>query len=111
MRWFASDEIKNISCLKPNLDLKKEFVFASEVLDSYDKKDSKAKEDDKTKKKEELKKERYQKAKNNIFERQKSLYSLEGFSTLDDSNSMIIDDKGYMVPRTHKSIDMYVFVI
>ena len=105
--YYGSDEIKNISCLKPNLDLKKEFVFASEVLDSYDKKDSKAKEDDKTKKKEALKKEkeRYQKAKNNIFERQKSLYSLEGFSTLDDSNSMIIDDKGYMVPRTHKSID------
>ena len=56
--YYGSDEIKNISCLKPNLDLKKEFVFASEVLDSYDKKDSKAKEDNKTKKKEELKKEK-----------------------------------------------------
>ena len=110
--YYGSDEAKNVACLKPNLDLKKEFIFASEALDAQENKDDKTKETDEKKKQKAAKKAKdsYKKAKNNIFERQKSLYSLDGFSTIDDSNSMIIDDKGYMVPRTHKSIDMYVFV-
>lgn len=51
--YYGSDEVKNIACLKPNLDLKKEFIFASEALELEDNKDSKSKEvDAKNKKKE-----------------------------------------------------------
>ena len=99
--YYGSDESKNITSPIFNLDLKKEFISASEFLENNNSKDDK-------KKKEAT--DTYKKAKHSIFERQKSLYSLDGFSTLDDSDSMIIDDKGYMVPRTHKSIDIYVFV-
>ncbi len=40
----------------------------------------------------------------------KSLYSLDGFSTIDDSNSSIILENGEFKERQDKSIDIYVFL-
>jgi len=37
------------------------------------------------------------------------LYSTDGFAMLDDSNSLLIDNEGYMVPSDKKRIDFYVF--
>ena len=38
------------------------------------------------------------------------LYSLDGFVTIDDSKSMIIDDDGIFINRDNDSIDIYLFV-
>ncbi|MBP3921098.1 MAG: DUF5110 domain-containing protein [Bacilli bacterium] len=40
----------------------------------------------------------------------KSLYSLDGFVTLDDSNSMIIEEDGTIWDRDQKCVDLYLFV-
>jgi alpha-glucosidase (family GH31 glycosyl hydrolase) len=40
----------------------------------------------------------------------KGLFSLDGFVTIDDSKSMIIDDDGVFVPRQVESFDIYLFV-
>jgi len=37
------------------------------------------------------------------------LYSTDGFAVLDDSNSMLIDADGYMIPNSKKRIDFYLF--
>lgn len=88
--YYGSDEVKNVAVSKMELDMKKEYFAPGD--------DAKNKE------------ATYKKAKKNILETKKSLYSLDGFSTLDDSNSLIINDKGYLVPRNSDGIDIYVFV-
>lgn len=40
----------------------------------------------------------------------KSLYSLDGFVTLDDSKSMIIEEDGTMWNRDNECVDLYLFV-
>ncbi len=40
----------------------------------------------------------------------KGLYSTDGFATLDDSNSYVIDENGNFLNREEKSIDIYVFM-
>ena len=40
----------------------------------------------------------------------KGLYSTDGFASLDDSNSMIIDYDGMIIPEKTKRIDTYLFV-
>ena len=40
----------------------------------------------------------------------RGLFSLEGFASLDDSNSMIIEKDGTLSNRVGKSIDIYVFM-
>lgn len=40
----------------------------------------------------------------------KSLYSLEGFVSIDDSNSLVIEEGGFITSRTNKQIDTYVFL-
>ena len=37
------------------------------------------------------------------------LYSTDGFAMLDDSNSMLIDKDGYMIPSSKKRVDFYLF--
>ena len=37
------------------------------------------------------------------------LYSTDGFAVLDDSNSMLIDNEGYIIPSNNKRIDFYLF--
>jgi len=37
------------------------------------------------------------------------LYSTDGFAFLDDSNSMLIDNDGFMIPNTTKRMDFYLF--
>lgn len=37
------------------------------------------------------------------------LYSTDGFAMLDDSNSMLIDKAGYMLPSSKKRMDFYLF--
>ena len=103
--YYGNDEVKKIACLNPNIDLKKEFISPSELNSSQDNKNA---DDKKNKKKQE--EASYKKAQKKFLEKENSLYSLDGFSTLDDSDSLIINDKGYMVPRTKKGIDIYVFV-
>lgn len=38
------------------------------------------------------------------------LYSSDGFAVLDDSNSMLIDEFGFMTPNTNKRMDFYLFL-
>ena len=40
----------------------------------------------------------------------KGIYSLEGFASIDDSNSLIMDVNGNYVKRANESIDLYVFM-
>lgn len=40
----------------------------------------------------------------------KSLYSLDGFTTIDDSKTKVFDDEGMLVQRENNSIDLYLFV-
>lgn len=40
----------------------------------------------------------------------KGLYSTDGFVTIDDSNSYILENNGYFKPRTTKTVDLYLFV-
>ena len=40
----------------------------------------------------------------------KGLYSLDGFVTIDESNSMVIDEDGVFSKKEHDSIDIYLFV-
>ena len=37
------------------------------------------------------------------------LYSTDGFAYLDDSNSMLIDNDGFMIPNSKKRVDFYLF--
>ncbi len=37
------------------------------------------------------------------------LYSTDGFAVIDDSNSMLIDDNGYMIPNNTNRVDVYLF--
>ncbi len=39
----------------------------------------------------------------------KSLYSLDGFTTIDDSKSNVYDDEGVLIPREQQEIDLYLF--
>lgn len=47
---------------------------------------------------------------NNKVKLVKSLYSLDGFVTLDDSKSMIIEEDGTLSNRNYECIDLYLFV-
>ena len=38
----------------------------------------------------------------------KSLYSLDGFTTIDDSKSNVYDDEGVLIPREQQEIDLYL---
>lgn len=40
----------------------------------------------------------------------KSLYSIDGFSTIDDSDSKVFEESGELVERINKEIDIYLFV-
>ena len=40
----------------------------------------------------------------------KGIYSVEGFSSIDDSNSMIIDPNGNLVNRPKDNMDIYIFM-
>ncbi len=40
----------------------------------------------------------------------KGLFSIDGYVTIDDSNSMIIDEDGTFIERTDNGIDLYLFV-
>lgn len=41
---------------------------------------------------------------------QKGIYSVEGFSAIDDSNSLLLDESGNFVKKAEDSIDIYVFM-
>ena len=40
----------------------------------------------------------------------KGLYSTDGFCSIDDSNSLVIDENGAMIKEDRKKVDVYVFV-
>lgn len=40
----------------------------------------------------------------------KGLYSIDGFSSLDDSNSYVLSENDEYIPRTQKEVDVYLFV-
>ena len=50
------------------------------------------------------------KANESKTESQKSLYSIDGFATLDDSRSMIIKENGSFEKRNSNNVDIYVFL-
>ena len=41
---------------------------------------------------------------------QKGLYSVDGFVSIDDSSSMIINEDGFLTPNTRPRTDLYVFM-
>ena len=41
---------------------------------------------------------------------EKGLYSTDGFATIDDSNSLIFDEQGYLVKPDKKRVDIYLFM-
>jgi len=43
------------------------------------------------------------------FKLENGLYSADGFATIDDSNSMIFEETGNLVPKSNKSTDIYLF--
>ena len=43
-------------------------------------------------------------------EKIKGLYSTDGFVTIDDSKSLIIDEKGYLIKDDRQRIDIYLFI-
>ena len=43
-------------------------------------------------------------------ELEKGLYSTDGFATIDDSNSLIYDEEGFLVKPDHERIDIYLFM-
>lgn len=47
---------------------------------------------------------------NDKIKLKKGLYSTDGFASLDDSTSYVINEQGYLLPRTNKAIDFYLFV-
>lgn len=47
---------------------------------------------------------------NNNHYTTKGLYSSDGFVTIDDSNTMILDEHGNASPRENKSVDIYLFM-
>lgn len=40
----------------------------------------------------------------------KGLYSTDGFACIDDSDSLVLDDKGNFIERVEKELDLYVFM-
>lgn len=40
----------------------------------------------------------------------KGLFSTDGFASIDDSNSLVIDNDGYLIPGNSKRIDTYLFI-
>ena len=41
---------------------------------------------------------------------EKGLYSTDGFASLDDSDSLVLDDKGNFIEREKKELDIYIFM-
>lgn len=92
--YFGHDEARNFGSLKYNLDMEDYYVTPSQKVLN--------------KKMLENNQKKTVKTKDTTFN--KGLYSTDGFVAIDDSNSLIVDDDGYLVKNERKYIDTYVFM-
>ena len=85
---FNHPEIRNYNSMVANLD---------NTENHYDKNANK------------ISAEKVKKRIEEVFVKQKGLYSGDGFVSLDDSASLVMDEDGGFFKKDHKSIDTYVF--
>ena len=92
--YYGSDEAANVKVFDVDIDTKKAYTTESEAILETTQKESKIK------------------SIMNIFgvNKRRSLFSFDGYASIDDSKSFIIDDSGYLVKPDKKRIDIYLFV-
>ena len=87
--YYGHDEARNFGAYVNNLDTREPFLTQAEKM-----------LEEKNKIKKVLK----------FSENIKGLYSTDGFATIDDSKSLIIDEKGYLIKDERPRIDIYLFM-
>ena len=87
--YFGHDEARNFGAYVNDLDTRSPYLTQAEKM-----------------------LEEKNKVKNAIkgHEKIKGLYSTDGFATIDDSKSLIIDEKGYLIKDDRLRIDLYLFM-
>ena len=98
--YFKHDEARNFGSVVENIDTKEVYISKAEQILS---------ENDKTKSKNKNVKMDKIRARD-VFVKRKGLYSTDGFVSIDDSSSLIIDNEGYLSVPEKKRIDTYVFL-
>ena len=98
--YFKHDEARNFGSVVENIDTKEVYISKAEQILS---------ENDKTKSKNKNTKMDKIRARD-VFVKRKGLYSTDGFVSIDDSSSLIIDNEGYLSVPEKKRIDTYVFL-
>ena len=98
--YFKHDEARNFGSVVENIDTKEVYISKAEQILS---------ENDKTKYKNKNTKMDKIRARD-VFVKRKGLYSTDGFVSIDDSSSLIIDNEGYLSVPEKKRIDTYVFL-
>ena len=88
--YYGHDEARNFGAIVDNLDTKEPYMSPAEkILEEKQKKLKKfIKKDDTV----------------------KGLYSTDGFATIDDSKSLILDDKGFLIKDDRQRIDIYLCI-
>ena len=94
--YYTHDEIRNFGGFVNNLETKEPYISAAEkAIQTANERLEKGK-----KKKELIK----------VIDKLKGLYSLDGFASLDDSKSLIIDENGYLMKDDRDRVDVYLFM-
>ena len=87
--YYGHDESRNFGAYINNIDTRSPYLTQAEKM-----------LEEKNKSKKLLKK----------IESFKGLYSTDGFASIDDSKSLIIDEKGYLIRDDRQRIDIYLFM-
>ncbi len=87
--YYGHDESRNFGAYINNIDTRSPYLTQAEKM-----------LEEKNKSKNLLKK----------IESFKGLYSTDGFASIDDSKSLIIDEKGYLIRDDRQRIDIYLFM-
>jgi len=87
--YYGHDEARNFGAYVNNLDTREPYLTQAEKM-----------LEQKNKVKKMLK----------FPETIKGLYSTDGFATIDDSKSLLIDEKGYLIKDERPRIDIYLFI-
>ena len=96
--YFKHDEARNFGSVVENIDTKEVYISkAEQILSENDKNKNKNVKMDKIRARD-------------VFVKRKGLYSTDGFVSIDDSSSLIIDNEGYLSVPEKKRIDTYVFL-
>lgn len=96
--YFKHDEARNFGSVVENIDTKEVYISkAEQILSENEKNKNKNVKMDKIRARD-------------VFVKRKGLYSTDGFVSIDDSSSLIIDNEGYLSVPEKKRIDTYVFL-